>query len=292
MFVDFFIRRPVFASVCAMLIVLAGAAVIPSLPIAQFPNLAPPQVGVSSVYIGASAQTVESAVTIPLEQQINGSEGMKYITSTSGNDGTSQITVTFDLTRNPDLATVDIQNRVNTAQGRLPGTVKNVGITTQKTSQNFVFGAAVISDNNKYSTLFMSNYLDVYVRDSLKRIPGVADVIIFGERKFSMRLWLDPERMAGRGLTAPDVVNALSEQNVEVAAGQVGQQPAPSGQQYQVSVRAVGRLSEPAQFENIILKTNADGTLVRLKDVGRAELGAEDYASDLQFNGQDAVGIG
>src|ERR1700758_1993611 len=291
MFVDFFIRRPVFATVCALLIILAGAAVIPTLPIAQFPNLAPPQVGVTSFYIGASAQTVESAVTIPLAQQINGAEGMKYVTSTSGNDGTSSITVTFDLKRDPDLATVDIQNRVNTAQGRLPSAVKNVGITTQKTSQNFVFGAAVISDNNMYPTLFMSNYLDVYVRDSLKRIPGVADVIIFGERKYSMRLWLDPVRLAGRGLTAPDVVSALSEQNVEVAAGQVGQQPAVSGQQYQVSVRAVGRLSEPAQFDNIILKTNSDGTLVRLKDVGRAELGAETYASDLRFNGQDAVGL-
>jgi hydrophobic/amphiphilic exporter-1 (mainly G- bacteria), HAE1 family len=292
MFVNFFIRRPVFATVCALLIVLAGAAVIPSLPIAQFPNLAPPQVGVSSFYIGASAQTVESAVTIPLEQQINGAEGMKYITSTSGNDGSSSITVTFDLTRNPDLATVDIQNRVNTAQGRLPGAVKAVGITTTKTSQNFVFGAAVVSDKeHNYPTLFMSNYLDVYVRDSLKRIPGVADVFIFGERKYSMRLWLDPVRMAGRGLTAPDVVGALSEQNVEVAAGQVGQQPAIPGQQYQVSVRAVGRLSEAAQFDNIILKTNADGTLVRLKDVGHAELGAENYASDLQFNRRDAVGI-
>jgi HAE1 family hydrophobic/amphiphilic exporter-1 len=292
MFVDFFIHRPVFATVCALLIILAGAAVIPTLPIAQFPDLAPPQVGVSSFYIGASAQTVESAVTIPLEQQINGAEGMKYITSTSGNDGSSNITATFELTRDPDLATVDIQNRVNTAQGRLPSAVKAVGITTVKTSQNFVFGAAVISDNNKYSTLFMSNYLDVYVRDSLKRIPGVANVIIFGERKYSMRLWLDPVRMAGRALTAPDIVNALAEQNVEVAAGQVGQQPARQGQQYQISVRAVGRLSEPTQFDNIILKTNADGTLVRLKDVGRAELGAEDYSSDLQFNGQDAIGLG
>jgi HAE1 family hydrophobic/amphiphilic exporter-1 len=292
MFVAFFIKRPVFASVCALLIILAGAAVIPTLPISQFPNLAPPQVGVTSSYIGASAQTVESAVTIPLEQQINGAEGMKYVTSTSGNDGTSSITVTFDLTRDPDLATVDIQNRVNTAQGRLPASVKAVGITTAKTSQNFVFGGAITCDNNKYSTLFMSNYLDIYVKDSLKRIPGVADVIIFGERKYSMRLWLDPVRMAGRGLTAPDVVNALSEQNVEVAAGQVGQQPAVLGQQYQISVRAVGRLSETTQFDNIILKTNADGTLVRLKDVGRAELGAEDYSNDLQFNGQDAVGIG
>ena len=292
MFVNFFIQRPVFATVCALLIVLAGAAVLPTLPIAQFPNLAPPQVGVTSTYIGASAQTVESAVTIPLEQQINGAEGMKYITSTSGNDGTSSITATFDINRDPDLATVDIQNRVNTAQGRLPASVKAVGVTTVKTSQNFVFGAAIISDNNIYPTLFTSNYLDVYVRDALKRIPGVADVIIFGERKFSMRLWLDPVRMAGRQLTAPDVVNALSEQNVEVAAGQVGQQPSIAGQQYQVSVRAVGRLSEPAQFDNIILKTNADGTLVRLKDVGHAELGAESYSNDLQFNGQDAVGLG
>src|SRR6201982_3357639 len=146
MFVNFFIRRPVFGAVGALLIVLAGAAVIPSLPIAQFPNLAPPQVSGTSSYIGASAQTVESAVTIPLEQQINGAEGMKYITSTSGNDGTSQILVTFDLNRNQDLAAVDIQNRVNTAQGRLPGAVKAVGITTAKTSQNFVFGAAIISD--------------------------------------------------------------------------------------------------------------------------------------------------
>src|SRR6202035_1640268 len=292
MFVNFFIQRPVFATLCALLIVLAGAAVLPTLPIAQFPNLAPPQVGVTSTYIGASAQTVESAVTIPLEQQINGAEGMKYITSTSGNDGSSGITVTFDLSRDPDLATVDIENGVNTAQGRLPSAVKSVGITTQKSSQNFVFGAAVTSENNRYSTLFMSNYLDVYVRDTLKRIPGVADVLIFGERKYSMRLWLDPVRMASRSLTADDVVSALGEQNVEVAAGQVGSQPAMPGQDFQISVRAVGRLSESAQFDNIILKSNADGTLVRLKDVGHAELGAEDYGTDLDYNGHDAVGLG
>jgi HAE1 family hydrophobic/amphiphilic exporter-1 len=292
MFVEFFIHRPVFASVCALLIVLAGTAVIPTLPISQFPDLAPPQVGVTSSYIGASAQTVESAVTIPLEQEINGAEGMKYMTSTSGNDGTSSIVVTFDLTRNPDLATVDIQNRVNTAQGRLPAAVKAVGITTAKTSQNFVFGAAITADNDRYTPLFMSNYVDVYVRDALKRIPGVADVIVFGEGKYSMRLWLDPGRMAGRGLTAPDVVNALSEQNVEVAAGQVGQQPAIAGQQYQISVRAVGRLSEVSQFEDIILKTNSDGTLVRLKDVGRAELGSESYGNKITYNGQQAIGLG
>jgi hydrophobic/amphiphilic exporter-1 (mainly G- bacteria), HAE1 family len=292
MFVDFFIRRPVFATVCALLIILAGAVVIPTLPVAQFPNLAPPQVSVNSFYTGASAQTVESAVTTPLEQQINGAEGMKYVTSSSGNDGSSSIIATFDLTRDPDLASVDIQNRVNTAQGRLPNAVKQTGITIVKASNNFVFGAAVFSPDNRYDPLFISNYLDVYVRDTLKRVPGVADVIIFGERKYSMRLWLDPVRMASRSLSAGDVVNALNEQNVEVAAGQVGQPPAKPSQEFQISVRAIGRLSETTQFDNIILKTNADGTLVRLKDVGRSELGAEDYSSDLQFNGHDAVGLG
>ncbi len=290
--VDFFIHRPVFSTVCALLIILAGAVCIPTLPIAQFPNLAPPQVGVTAFYTGASAQTVESAVTTPLEQQINGAEGMKYITSSSTNDGVSSITATFDLSRDPDLASVDIQNRVNTALGRLPNAVKQVGVTVAKSSENFVFGAGVYSPDGRYSTLFMSNYLDVYVRDSLKRVPGVANVIIFGERKYSMRLWLDPVRMASRALTADDVVRALEEQNVEVAAGQVGSQPALPGQQFQISVRAVGRLSESTQFDNIILKSSADGTLVRLRDVGRAELGAENYSSNLDYNGHDAVGLG
>jgi HAE1 family hydrophobic/amphiphilic exporter-1 len=289
--VDFFIHRPVFSTVCALLIILAGGVCIPTLPISQFPNLAPPQVGVTAVYTGASSQTVESAVTTPIEQQINGAEGMKYITSSSTNNGVSTVTATFDITRDPDLATVDIENRVNTASGRLPAAVKQIGITVAKTSQNFVFGGAVFSPDGRYTPLFISNYLDVYVRDSLKRIPGVADVLIFGERKYSMRLWLDPVRLAGRSLTADDVVNALSEQNIEVAAGSVGSQPAVPGQNFQMSVRVVGRLSEADQFDDIILKSNPDGTLVRLKDVGHSELGAEDYSTDLDYNGRDAVGI-
>src|SRR3984893_4686012 len=198
MFVNFFIRRPIFATVCALLIILAGAAVIPTLPIAQFPILAPPQVSVRSAYIGASAQTVESAVTTPLEQQINGAEGMKYLESSSGNDGSSSITATFDLNRDPDLAAVDIQNRVNAAQGRLPNAVKATGITITKASNNFVFGAAVYSEDGRYDPLFISNYLDVYVKDALKRVPGVADVFIFGERKYSMRLWLCPRHTGSR----------------------------------------------------------------------------------------------
>src|SRR5215470_685967 len=232
-FVDFFIERPVFATVCALFIILGGAISIPSLPIAQFPNLAPPQVVVTSVYIGANAQTVESAVTLPLEQAINGVPGMKYMTSASGNDGTSQITVTFDVTRDVDLASVDVQNRVNQALGRLPNEVKNTGILVNKQASGFVFGAGVYSENGEYDSLFLSNYMDVNVRDAIKRVPGVGDVMIFGERKYAMRLWLDPARLAQSGLTATTVLNALTEQNVQVAAGQLGQPPSNQVQSYQ-----------------------------------------------------------
>src|ERR1700723_3072545 len=292
MFVDFFIRRPIFATVCALLIILAGAVTIPTLPVAQFPDLAPPQVSVSAFYNGANARAVETSVTTPLEQQINGVEGMKYMTSSSGNDGSSGISITFDISRNIDLAAVDVQNRVNQALGRMPNEVKTTGISVSKSSSNFVFGAGVYAEHGEYDSLFLSNYLDLYVRDALKRVPGVADVQNFGERKYSMRLWLDPLRMAARNLTATDILSALAEQNVQVSAGQVGQPPARTGQSYQISVRAVGRLAEPSEFESIILKTGTDGSLVRLRDVGRAELGAEDYGSNLRFNGHDAVGFG
>ena len=292
MFVDFFIRRPVFATVCSLFIVIAGAVCIPLLPIAQYPQLAPPQVSVTSVYTGANAQTVESAVTTPLEQAINGVEGMRYITSASTNDGVSQITVTFDLSRDLDVAAVDVQNRISTVTGRLPTEVNTSGITITKNSSAFVMAAGFYSDRNQYSNEFISNYIDVYVKDALKRIPGVGDVMIFGERKYSMRLWLDPVRLAARGLTASDVVRALREQNVEIAAGQVGAEPAPPNQLYQISVRAVGRLSEASEFNNIILKTGSDGSLIRLRDVGRAELGAEAYNSNLAYNGYQSIGIG
>ncbi len=291
MFVDFFIKRPIFATVCALIIILGGAVSIPGLPIAQFPNLAPPQVDVSSFYNGADAQTVESAVTIPLERSINGVEGLQYITSTSGNDGGSGITATFDVSRDPDLAAVDVQNRVQAALGVLPAQVKNTGVTVTKGLAGFVFAAAFYSDNNKYSGLFISNYVDVYVSDAIKRVPGVANVTVFGERLYSMRLWLDPALLASRGLTATDVLNALQEQNVQVAAGQIGQPPAPTGQQFQISVRAMGQLIEPAEFDNIILKTGTDGTLVRLKDVGHSELGAQDYSNNLFINGHEAIGL-
>jgi len=292
MFVDFFIKRPIFATVCALLIILGGAVSIPTLPIAQFPTLAPPTVQVGAFYNGASAQVVETSVTTPLEQQINGVEGMKYMTSTSGNDGSTGISVVFDLNRDADLAAVDVQNRVNQALGRMPNEVKTTGVTVVKANSNFVFGAGFYAEGNRYDSIFISNYIDIYVRDALKRIKGVGQVFIFGERKYAMRLWLDPVRMATRQLTAGDVVNALQEQNVQVAAGAVGQAPAPPNQEFEISVRAVGRLTEPAEFESIVLKTGADGTIVRLKDVGHAELGAENYDSGLRFNGHPAVGVG
>jgi HAE1 family hydrophobic/amphiphilic exporter-1 len=289
--VDFFIRRPVFATVCALLIVLAGAVCIPSLPISLYPTLAPPQVTVTSNYVGANAQTVESAVTIPLEQQINGVQGMRYISSTSSNDGTSSILTTFQTGYSLDIAAVDVQNRVSAATGRLPAAVNNTGITITKTNSNFVFAAAFYSPDGRYSDLFISNYLDVYVKDSLKRIPGVGDVVIFGERRYAMRLWLDPEKLAARNLTSTDVTNALAEQNVEIPAGQVGQPPSDEKQQYQIPVRVIGRLSEPAEFDKIVVK-NSPGGVVLLRDVGYAELGAETYSTDLNYNGADAVGVG
>jgi HAE1 family hydrophobic/amphiphilic exporter-1 len=290
--VDTFIRRPILASVCSLVLILAGAIAIPTMPVAQYPALAPPQVNVSAFYTGANAQEVETAVTTPLEQAINGVEGMLYMSSSSTNNGASTITVTFDVTRDQDLAQVDVQNRVNQALGRMPAEVRTTGITVQKQSTGFVMAVGVFSANREYDSLFLSNYLDVYVKDAIKRVPGVSDVIIFGERKYSMRLWLEPDRMAARGLTAGDVVSALREQNVQVAAGSLGQAPAPAGQMYQLSVRAVGRLRDAAEFDDIILKSGEGGSLVRLKDVGRAELGAETYAAQLRFQGQEAVGFG
>ncbi len=292
MFVDTFIRRPILASVCSLVLILAGAVAIPTMPVSQYPSLAPPQVNVTAVYTGANAQEVETAVTTPLEQAINGVQGMLYISSSSTNSGVSTITVTFDITRDQDVAAVDVQNRVNQTLGRMPAEVRTNGITVQKQSTGFIMAVGVFAEKGAYNSLFLSNYLDVYIRDAVKRVPGVADVVIFGERKYSMRLWLDPDRLAARGLTAGDVTSALREQNVQVAAGSLGQAPAPSGQMYTLSVRAVGRLTEADEFNNLILKSGKDGSLVRLSDVGRAELGAETYAAELRFQGLEAVGFG
>ena len=289
--VDFFIHRPVFATVCALLIILAGAVVIPSLPISLYPQLAPPQVTVTSAYIGANASQVESAVTIPLEEAINGVPGMRYIQSTSANDGTSAITTTFNTGYPLDIAAVDVQNRVSSASGLLPAEVNQTGITVSKANSNFVFGAGIYADHGQYSNLFMSNYLDVYIKDAIKRVPGVGDVQIFGVGQYAMRIWLDPVKLAARDLTATDVVSALQEQNVEVPSGQLGAPPSNPTQAFQISVNVIGRLTTPEQFDNIIVKNTPNG-IVQIKDVGYAELGSSNYGSTLTFDGIPAVGFG
>ncbi|MDB4957522.1 MAG: efflux system, inner rane transporter CmeB [Myxococcales bacterium] len=290
--VDFFIRRPVLATVLALLTVLGGAISIPSLPIARYPTLAAPQVVVNAVYIGASSQIVEAAVTTPLEEAINGVEGMRYIQSSSTNDGVSTITVTFEPTRDIDIASVDVQNRVQSALPRLPLDVRNTGVTVVKSSTSIVLAVAFYADQNTYSTTFISNYVDRYVRDALLRVPGVGEARIFNPRTYAMRLWLDPDKLAARRLGAGDVVRALREQNIEIAAGQLGREPAPPGQVLQISVRAQGRLADVPAFERMVVKTGTDGTLVQVKDVGRVELGAEDYSVALRFDRRDAIGLG
>jgi hydrophobic/amphiphilic exporter-1 (mainly G- bacteria), HAE1 family len=268
MFVDFFIKRPIFAAVCSILIVLAGGICIPTLPIAQYPQIAMPQVSVSAFYIGANAEVVESSVTMPLEQAINGVEGMRYMTSTSANDGSSSISITFDPSRNIDVAAVDVQNRISTAQARLPNEVKQQGISVTKSSGSFVAALALVSEHGQYDQKFLSNYADVYLKDAIKRVKGVGFVEIFGERRFAMRLWVDPNKLAERGLVAADVVAALAEQNLQAPAGQLGQPPAPAEKDFQISLQVQGRLVEEREFENIVVRANPDGTLVRVRDIG------------------------
>jgi hydrophobic/amphiphilic exporter-1 (mainly G- bacteria), HAE1 family len=290
LFVDFFIHRPVFATVCALMIILGGAVCIPTLPVAMYPTLAPPVVAVTANYVGADSETVEKAVTIPLEEAINGVEGMRYISSSSTNSGTSEIDITFQTGYNLDIAAVDVQNRVASVEGRLPGEVVSTGVNIVKSNNNFIFAAGFYTLDGRYSSEYISNYLDVYVKDALKRVPGVGDVVIFGERKYAMRVWLDPVRLAARDLTASDVVSALEEQNVEVPAGQLGQPPSDAKQQFQIPVRVVGRLSSPEEFDNIIVKNSPNG-LVQLRDVGHAEVGAESYSNVLEYGGHQAMGV-
>ena len=292
MFTDFFIKRPVFSSVLSILITLVGAISIPSLPIEQYPELALPQVQITATYTGASAETVESAVTTVLERQLNGMEGMRYMSSTSTNDGQSTITATFDPSRDVDLAAVDVQNRVATATPQLPSQVNALGVTVRKAQTQLLVSFGVYDKEKRYDTEFISNYADVFIRDALLRVKGVGDVRIFGERRFAMRLWLDPTELARRNLTAQDVLNALQEQNVQVGAGKVGQAPSSKEQAYQLSLQVKGQLTSPEEFGAIVIQRGQDGALVRIRDVGDVKLGAESYQQLLRFNGQDAVGLG
>ena len=290
--VNFFIKRPVFASVFAVIILLIGAISIPTLPIAQFPDISPTQINVTSTYIGADAETVEKAVTTVLEQEINGIEGMRYMSSNSSNNGVSNITVTFDASRDKDIAAVDVQNRVSLAEPQLPEEVRQTGVTVSKQNNSFLMALSLYSEDGSFDNIFLSNYADLYIEDALRRVPGVGNVEFFGERTYAMRLWVDPQRLASRNLTAQDVVDALEEQNIQVGAGQIGQPPVLEEQTFQIDLRAVSRLADASEFEELVIQTGENGELIQLKDVGRAELGAENYSSFLRYNGSEAIGLG
>jgi hydrophobe/amphiphile efflux-1 (HAE1) family protein len=285
--VGFFIERPIFASAIAVILVLAGSICYFLLPVSQFPDITPPQVVVSAVYPGASAQVVADTVTTPLEQQINGVAGMTYMSSSSSNDGSSTITITFDVGYPLSIAAVDVQNRVAQAASSLPPIVNQAGVTIKKQNPNFVLIVNLTSPDKSVDPVALSNYAYLQIVDPLKRLEGVGDVQIFGERRYSMRIWLDPDKLANLGITAVDVQNAIAEQNVQVAAGKIGQSPAPAGTPFEMQVNAMGRLSNVTEFGDIVVRADANaGSVVRLRDVARIELGALQYTS-IAFFGED-----
>ncbi|MBV8147958.1 MAG: efflux RND transporter permease subunit, partial [Candidatus Eremiobacteraeota bacterium] len=287
-----FLNRPVLAAVCSLLILVAGLVVIPALPIAQYPQIAPPAVTVTAVYTGASPQAVEAQVTTILEQAVNTVQGLRYMSSTSA-QGVSTITCTFNLGVNLDIAAADVQNAVQSSLGLLPATVQQLGITVSKNSGSFVLGIALTSDTKSLDTLAMSNYAQINIVNDLERVAGVSNVIIFGQRQYAMRIWIDPIKLQQEGLDASDVVTALQQQNVAVAAGSIGAPPEPKNQPYTYTVNALTQLSDPSQFANIILRANPNGGYVRLSDVARVELGAESYTNALRFDDHSqTVGLG
>jgi len=291
-FVAFFIDRPIFAAVVAILITLGGAISIPLLPISQFPPIVPPTVQVAANFAGASADVVERTMTLPIEEQVNGVEGMLYMSSTSANDGQLNLTVTFDLGRDPDIATVDVSNRVRIAEPRLPEEVRRVGITTRKQSPDLTMVVNLLSPDESRDALFLSNYALINVVDALKRVRGVGTVSIFGERRYAMRIWLDPEKLAKLELSASDVVAAVREQSQQIAAGRAGSPPAPDEQQFDLPLRTKGRLSTAEEFEAIVLRAEPGGSLLRLRDVARVELGAQSYNGFTRLSGQPSVTLG
>ncbi|HEY3242337.1 MAG TPA: multidrug efflux RND transporter permease subunit, partial [Phycisphaerae bacterium] len=291
-FAHFFIDRPVFAAVLSIVAVIVGALAIFTLPIAQYPEIVPPTVTVSASYPGANPTVVADTVATPIEEQINGVENMLYMSSQSTN-GNMTLTITFKLGTNLDIAQVQVQNRVTIAEPQLPQEVRQIGITVRKASPDLTLAVSLFSPDNSRDTLYLSNYATLQVRDELARLPGVGDLSVFGARDYSMRLWLDPEKLASLSITAGDVVAAVQEQNVQVAAGVVGGPPLPPGTtNFQYTVSALGRLTDPQQFADIVVKTGSDGRVTRVRDVARVELGAADYTTAFSYNGQPSVGIG
>lgn len=287
----FFIDRPIFAAVISLVFVILGAVALGRLPIAQYPEIAPPVVNVTGQYPGASAEVVASTVVAPLEQQINGVERMLYISSNSTGDGRFSISITFDLGTNLDTAQVQVQNRVAIAQPRLPADVRNIGVTVAKASPDLMMVVHLLSPDQSRDTLFISNYANVNVVDVLSRIEGIGSITVFGGRDYSMRVWLDPDRLQSLALTANDVVAALQRQNVQVAAGNLNQPPVAQPGAFQIAVQTLGRLTTPEEFGNIVVKQTTTA-VVRLKDVSRVELAALDYGVNSYLDTNPAVGLG
>jgi HAE1 family hydrophobic/amphiphilic exporter-1 len=286
----FFIDRPIFANVIAIVTVVFGLVTLHWLPVEQYPQITPPTVQVSSTYPGADAQVVCDTVATPIEEEVNGVEGMLYMKSTCSSNGSYALTVTFDIGTNLDIAQVLVQNRVALAQPKLPDDVKRQGITVKKQSTNIILFVVLTSPDARYDSLYLANYATLHIRDELSRIDGVGDVVVLGAGAYSMRIWLDPPRLKAHGLTTQDVYNAIAEQNVQVPAGQIGQPPAPATQKFQFTVTTLGRLTDVAQFEDIIVKS--EGTrITRLRDVARVELGSQVYDQFFQKNGQPGAGI-
>ena len=292
MFSEFFIHRPIFACVVAIIIMLVGVIAIPFLPVEQTPDITPPTVMVTTKYPGASAAVVAETVAFPIEEQVNGVEDMIYMSSKSSNDGSMELTVTFAVGTDIDMATVLVQNRVSKAEPLLPEEVKREGITTEKQSTNMVLVVNLVSPDERYDEIYLSNYINTQIKDVLSRVPGVGLVKVFGAKDYGMRIWLDPDRLKARRLTTNDVVKAIQEQNVQVAAGQIGAPPSPSGQVFQYSVNTLGRLSDVEQFEDMILKVNDDGGILRVRDVARVELGAQNYSMSVELNGKPSIAMG
>src|SRR5262245_14337837 len=285
----FFIDRPIFASVLSIVITLAGAVSIFTLPLAQFPQVSPPTVQVQCNYPGASAREVADSVAAPIEQEVNGVEGMMYMSSQCANDGSYNLTVTFHQGIDLNMAQVLVQNRVNLAVPQLPEVIRQTGVTTRKRSPDILMGMAIHSTSGRYDQLYLSNFALMQIKDELARVQGVGDVFLFGQRDYSMRVWVSPAQLASRNLTAGDVVRAIREQNSQVAAGHIGQQPARDDQDFQVTLSTVGRLSDVEQFGNIVVKIGPAGRVTRLKDVARVEMGAKNQDLSVQFDGDDTV---